>query len=83
MKKQNANFKVVTVKRGNNSIYGNPSYFLTVETENGEQITGRTASDAAIGYELGYSHEGKTLNFDYHYTATGNLIFDYANNVAE
>lgn len=78
MKKINANLMVKEIKRGNNSYYGNPSYFVTVENENGETVTGRTASNAAIGYFLSYSHEGKKLNFDYHYTANGNLIFDYA-----
>lgn len=78
MKTQNGIFTIKALERLNNSYYGNPAYKITAENEHGETVTGRTASNAAIGYFLSYSHEGKRLNFDYHYTASGNLIFDYA-----
>lgn len=77
MKKQNGIFIIKELRRGNNSYYGNPSYFITAENEHGETVTGRTASNAAIGYALGYTYEGRAVNMEYHYTRGGSLIFDY------
>jgi hypothetical protein len=70
-------FKIIEVARGNLSMYGNPSYILTVENEQGEILTGKTASNSALGYEACYSWENTTKKLQYHYTKSGNLIFDY------
>ncbi len=80
MKKQNGIFTINRLTRGNNSIYGNPSYWIDCTDEHGNFLIGKTASNAAIGYALSYSHEGRTVSMQYHYTASGNLIFDYLNN---
>lgn len=76
MKNKTANFKILALERLNNSYYGNPAFRITAENEHGETVIGRTASNAALGYALGYSHEGKTILLDYHTTTSGNLIFD-------
>lgn len=76
MKKQIANFTIKELRRGNNSYYGNPPYYITAESENGETVTGKTASNAAIGYQLGYTYEGRTVSMCYHLTRGGSLIFD-------
>lgn len=77
MKKQNGIFTIKALERLNNSYYGNPAYKITAENENGETITGRTASNATIGYQLGYTYEGRTVSMCYHTTRGGSLIFDY------
>lgn len=79
MKNTKKESKVISIERRKNSIYGNPSFYLTVEdVASSEILSGKTASNAAIGYMLGYSCVGKVLTFSYHYTAKGNLIFDNA-----
>lgn len=77
MKRQSGNFTIKTLERLNNSYYGNPAFRITAENEHGETVTGRTASNAAIGYALGYTYEGRAVNVEYHYTRGGSLIFDY------
>lgn len=77
MKMQNGIFKIKALERLNNSYYGNPAFRIIAENEHGEEVTGRTASNAAIGYALGYTHEGRTVSMSYHYTRGGSLIFDY------
>lgn len=76
-KPKKEDFKILNIERGNNSYYGNPSYYLTVENENGEILRGKTASNASVAYAICYSMEGKVRTFTYHYTKNGNMIFDY------
>lgn len=78
MKKQNKKLTIKYVERLKNSYFGNPKYLLICEDKNGEIITGRTATNGAIGYFIGWDSEGKTLDFTYHTTRNGNIIFDYA-----
>jgi hypothetical protein len=66
------------LKRGNSSIYGNPSYYAEFETPNGETISGKTASNAACAYGISNYENGRRLaTIEYHETRSGNIIFDY------
>lgn len=72
--------KKMTIKdlrRAKSSYYGNPSFYIDAETEDGERLSGKTASNAAIGYELGAFAIGETRNFTCHFTPKGTLIFDF------
>lgn len=68
--------RILKVERLNNSIYGNPCYHLIVEDEEGEILTGKTATNAVLGYEVSYTWEGEKKVLAYHYTKNGNIIFD-------
>lgn len=69
-------FRILKIKKLSNSIYGNPCYRLIVEDENGEILTGKTAANAMIGYEVTDTWEGEKKVFTYHYTKSGSRIFD-------
>lgn len=68
--------KIMDLKRRNNSIYGNPSWTICARDEEGKCYYGKTASNALIGYELSWTDEGKNMQLAYHFTKSGNLIFD-------
>lgn len=68
--------KIIDLKRRNNSIYGNPSWMICAIDEEGKCYYGKTASNAPLGYELKWLDEGKYMQFAFHYTKNGNLIFD-------
>lgn len=70
------NVKILCTKREHNSIYGNPKYTLTAIRENGEIITGKTATDALIGYEISSTWTGSAQTIAFHFTKSGNCIFD-------
>ena len=78
MKKSiNQNLKLIEHKRLNNSYYGNPKYLCYFENENGEIITGKTATNASVAYCI--TNYLNTFNvFVTHFTTNGNLIIDYA-----
>lgn len=76
MKQQSKIFKIADLDRLNNSYYGNPAYRIAAETESGERWTGRTASNAQLGYILCGSFVGRVVTLFYHFTKNGNLIFD-------
>ena len=58
------------------SVNGNPAYWATFVNEEGETLTGRTASDAMCAYGfLNWQEKPRTVT--YHITAKGNVIFDY------
>ena len=76
--------KLVLLKRGNSSMYGNPSYYADFETPDGEIISGKTASNAACAYGItNYENGGKLATIEYHETRTGNIIFDYIRDTKE
>ena len=58
MKEFKANLKILKVERRNNSYYGNPSYQLITETEDGKVLIGKTATNAVLGYEVSWTWEG-------------------------
>ena len=76
MKEFKAKLKILKVEKRNNSYYGNPSYQLTVQTENGEVFVGRTSTNAALAYDISYTWEGEWKILAYHFTKSGNCIFD-------
>lgn len=76
MKEFKSNLKIIKVEKRNNSYYGNPSYQLTVQTENGEILIGKTATNAVLGYEVSWAWEGDWKVLAYHFTKSGNCIFD-------
>ena len=44
--------RVVSTQYRNSSMYGNPSYWVTLETEDGRIITGYTSPNASIAYSI-------------------------------
>lgn len=69
-------FKIWNIERGNNSIYGNPSYYIWLEDEHGDLHRAKTASNASVSYAIG-SHWCDTVKtLIYHYTKNGNMIID-------
>lgn len=76
MQEFKANLKILKAKRRNNSYCGNPSYQLTVQTEDGEILVGKTATNAILGYEVSWTWEGDWKVLAYHFTKNGNCIFD-------
>ena len=44
--------KVISVRYRNSSNYGNPSYWVKIETPDGEVISGYTSPNASIAYGI-------------------------------
>ena len=76
MKEFKANLKILKIERRNNSYYGNPSYQLIAQTEDGEILVGKTATNAILGYEVSWTWEDEGKILAYHFTKNGNCIFD-------
>lgn len=76
MEEFKANLKILKVGKRNNSHYGNPSYQLIVQTEDGEVLIGKTATNAILGYQVSWTWEGDWKVLAYHFTKSGNCIFD-------
>ena len=75
-----ANAKLMSYEKGNNSVYGNPSYHASF-SNGSEEITGKTASDASCGYSLTNFRDGRACNVTYHVTKGGNTIIDWITEV--
>ena len=75
MKEFKSKCKILNVERAKNSYYGNPSFYLVVLTEDGECISGKTASNAVIGYEISCNWKNQEKFLAYHFTKNGNCIF--------
>lgn len=71
-----AKIKIIKLTRKKNSYLGNPTWDIVGVADGGEYLQGKTASNALIGYEISWTWEGQEKTFDFHYTKTGNLIFD-------
>ena len=78
MKKTHREFKILEVRRGKNSYYGNPSWFLILADSKGNIYEAKTASNAAIGYVVSSSWVGQFKTLEYHFTAKGTMIIDYS-----
>lgn len=76
MKEFKAKLKILKVEKLNNSIYGNPCRRLITETEDGKILIGKTATNAALGWEVSWTWEGEWKVLAYHFTKNGNCIFD-------
>lgn len=66
---------VIKLERLNNSVWGNPRYFVTIKDEAGNFFYAKTASDVSCGYSIG-NYYGKKIVFRYHITKAGNNIID-------
>lgn len=64
--------KVIGTSYKCTSFYGNPSYWVSFETEKGV-INAYTASDAACGYGC-TNFNGKMCDITYHFTRKCNAI---------
>ena len=69
------NAKLTSCKRGNCSVYGNPSWHASF-SNGSEEITGKTASDASCGGSLTNFSDGRACNVTYHITRAGNVIIN-------
>lgn len=60
----------------NTSYFGNPSYYITFENEEGETIKGYTAPNAACAYGCTNSELREFACIVYHVTKGGKVIID-------
>ena len=60
----------------NTSSYGNPSYYITFENEEGETIKGYTVANASCGYSCTNSDLREFAYLEYHITKGGKVIID-------
>ena len=70
-----ANAKLVNYERRNNSIYGNPSWYVCFDNGT-NSIMGKTASNAQCGHIVTNFRDGRACNVTYHITKGGNTIID-------
>ena len=61
----------------NTSVYGNPSYYITFENEEGETIKGYTAPNAACAYGAKNPDLREFAYIEYHKTKGGKIVIDY------
>lgn len=70
-----AKIKDVTFK--NRSVYGNPSYYIVFENEEGEEIEGYTAANAECAYGCKNPDLREFAYIEYHSTKSGKIVIDY------
>ena len=68
--------KIKDVTFRNRSIYGNPSYYITFEDEEGEEIIGYTAPNAACAYGCKNPDLREFAYIEYHATKSGKIVID-------
>lgn len=76
MKKYKFVGKLDYYDRLNCSVNGNPAFYGEFVNAAGETLKGRTASDAQCAYGF-LNWVDREREVTYHYTKTGNVIFDY------
>lgn len=76
MKKQIKQFKIIDIERGNNSYYGNPSYYLALVDEDNNIRFAKTKSNASIAYAIDNTWLNTKKFLQYHITQNGNMIVD-------
>ena len=64
----------------NTSYYGNPSYYITFETETGETIKGYTKPNADCAYGCKNPELREFAYIEYHTTNSGKVVIDYIYN---
>ena len=69
--------KIKDVQFRNRSIYGNPSYYVLFENEEGETIKGYTAANAACAYGCKNPELKEFAYIEYHKTKSGKIVIDY------
>ena len=61
----------------NTSYYGNPSYFITFENSEGEEITGYSSPDSSGAYGCKNPDLREFAYIEYHATKGGKIVIDY------
>ena len=69
--------KIKDVTFKNRSVYGNPSYYITFENEEGEEIIGYTAPNAECAYGCKNPELREFACIVYHKTKSGKIVIDY------
>ena len=69
--------KIKEVKFRNKSVYGNPSYYITFENEEGEEITGYTVANSSCAYGCTNPDLREFAFLEYHTTKSGKIVIDY------
>ena len=75
-KRQKTISKIKDVTFRNRSVYGNPSYYITFENEEGEEITGYTAPNAECAYGCRNEDLQEFAYIEYHITKSGKVVID-------
>ena len=68
--------KIKDVTFKNRSVYGNPSYYVLFENEEGETMKGYTAPNASCGYSCTNSEFRKFAYIEFHVTKGGKVVID-------
>ena len=68
--------KIKDVTFRNRSVYGNPSYYITFENEEGGEITGYTSPNAACAYGCKNPDLQEFAYIEYHTTKSGKVVID-------
>lgn len=67
--------KVLSTRYRNTSSYGNPSYYVTLEDENGNILEGYTAPNASIGYGIQNSNNFENYKkYTYHWSKNNDIV---------
>ena len=69
-----AKIKDVTFK--NRSVYGNPSYYILFENEEGEEIQGYTKPNADCAYGCKNEELREFAYIEYHVTKSGKIVIN-------
>ena len=69
--------KIKDVTFKNRSVYGNPSYYITFENEEGEEITGYTSPNADCAYGCKNPDLQEFAYIEYHTTKRSKIVIDY------
>lgn len=70
--------RVIHTEWRNNSNYGNPSYWVTIETPDGNTIMGYTEPNAMMAFAIRNPEYAKEYHvYTYKINKRGNVIFKY------
>lgn len=69
--------KIKDVTFRNRSVYGNPSYYIKFETEEGELIKGYTVANSSCAYGCTNPDLKEFAYIEYHVTKGGKIVIDY------
>ena len=68
--------KIKDVTFKNKSVYGNPSYYILFETEEGETIKGYTKPNADCAYGCKNPELREFAYIEFHETKSGKIVID-------
>ena len=69
--------KIKDVTFRNRSVYGNPSYYITFENEEGETIKGYTSPNSSCAYGCKNPDLQEFAYIEYHKTKSDKIVIDY------